>query len=184
MTGQRSREQLLAFLDYVGSKGLMSPVTARSRKASANRVLSILSEDEAEDVTSLDLDALMIRFSNLEGQNYTPESLMTYKSRVKAAIDDFRAYLSNPLTFKSRIQPREKRQSRVDPKKGGPVRPRETAAVPIARVVEPPIAGSNVLNIPLRADLTIRIHGLPFDITEGEAKKIANVILAMASPPE
>src|SRR5690242_1747920 len=63
MTQDRSRAELLKFLDYLGEKGLMSPVTARSRKASANRVLSILSDEESDDVTKLDLDEIMTRFS-------------------------------------------------------------------------------------------------------------------------
>ena len=183
MSQQRSRDELLKFLDYIGSKGLLSPVTARSRKASAKKVLSILSEDEAEDVTALDIDAVMLRFSNLEGKNYTPDSLMTYKSRVKAAIDDFRSYLSNPLTFKSRTQTRERREK---PSNDKLTAQRVTAAAPVSapRTVEAPLAASNVLNIPLRADLIVRVHGLPFDLTSGEAKKIANVILAMAAPAE
>lgn len=184
MPGQRSRDQLLGFLEYVGSKGLVSPVTARSRKAAANRVLSILSEEEAEDVTALDLDALMLRFNNLEGRNYTPESLMTYKSRVKSSIDDFRSYLSNPLTFKSGTQARERREKRGEPDNGVKARPRHVSLVPAPRPVVAPLAAANVLNIPLRADLTVRIHGLPFNLSSGEAKKIANVILAMTAPAE
>jgi hypothetical protein len=185
MANQRSREELLNFLDYVATKGLMSPVTARSRKASANRVLGILSEDEAEDVTVLDIDALMQRFSNLEGKNYTPESMMTYKSRVKAAIDDFRAYLSNPLTFKPRTQARPIREPKANASTADAPTPRlRIRPAPTPRPVEAPLAASNVLNIPLRSDLTVRVHGLPFDLSPGEAKKIANVILAMAAPAE
>jgi hypothetical protein len=183
MASQRSREELLNFLDYVAAKGLVSPVTARSRKASANKVLGILSEEEAEDITALDLDSVMLRFSNLEGKNYTPESLMTYKSRVKSAVDDFRSYLSNPLTFKSGTQSRERREPKVSASKSKGLA-RVVAASPAPRQIEAPMAASNVLNIPLRSDLTVRVHGLPFDLSAGEAKKIANVILAMAAPAE
>jgi hypothetical protein len=38
-----------------------------------------------------------------------------------------------------------------------------------------------VLPIPIRPDLTIEVLGLPFDLTSGEAKKIANVVLAMVA---
>lgn len=41
-------------------------------------------------------------------------------------------------------------------------------------------AEERMLNIPLREDLIVRIHGLPFDITLAEAKKIAAVITAYA----
>jgi hypothetical protein len=40
---------------------------------------------------------------------------------------------------------------------------------------------NRILPIKIRKDLTIHIQDLPFDMTEAEAKKIANVILALAS---
>jgi hypothetical protein len=43
-----------------------------------------------------------------------------------------------------------------------------------------PSAGVGIIPIPIRADLTVHIQGLPFDLTSREAKKVANVILAMA----
>jgi hypothetical protein len=38
----------------------------------------------------------------------------------------------------------------------------------------------SILPIPIRADLTVYIQGLPFDLTESEAKRISNVVTAMA----
>lgn len=38
----------------------------------------------------------------------------------------------------------------------------------------------NQLPIPLRQNLTVRVFGLPYDLTAAEAKKIANIILAHA----
>lgn len=181
MAQARSREELLNFLDYLAEKGLMSPVTARSRKASANRVLSILSDEEAADITNLDIDQIMARFSNLEGRKYTPESLMTYKSRVKSAVEDFGAYLSNPLSFRPGAQPRDRRSA--GNKLRREVSPRPTGTEPTHSEKEP-AAAANILNIPLRSDLIVRIQGLPFDITPAEAKKISNVILAMALPSD
>ena len=37
-----------------------------------------------------------------------------------------------------------------------------------------------IIPIPLRADLTVFIQGLPIDLTEAEAEKIARVVKAMA----
>ena len=100
MPQTRSREELLKFLDYVRAKGLMSPNTAESRKASVNKVLGILSDEEADDVTALDLDQVISRFGNLHGKQYTPESLRSYRSRVKSSIEDFKRYVDNPMAFK------------------------------------------------------------------------------------
>jgi hypothetical protein len=56
--------------------------------------------------------------------------------------------------------------------------------VPVRRVRATPARRSrrDVLPIPIRADLTVRVHGLPFDLTQAEARKVAAVIQAMAVP--
>lgn len=42
---------------------------------------------------------------------------------------------------------------------------------------------SEILSIPLREGLFIRIHGIPWDLTVEEAERISHVILAHAPPP-
>jgi hypothetical protein len=181
--GQRSRDELFRFLDYVRAKGLMSPNTVESRKASANKVLGILDLDEAEDVTKLDLDEVVHRFNNLHGQKYTPDSLRSYKSRTKSAIEDFSRYLENPMAFKPGVQRREKKavngslQKKVHHLEAPDM---STASPVLGRPTLIPAASSNILPIPLRAELTVHVQGLPFDLTPAEAKKIAAVIQAMA----
>lgn len=179
----RSRAALLEFLDYLAAKGLMAKATVAARKAAATQMLGILEQDEAADVTILDLDQVVHRFQNLHGKKYTPQSLTTYKSRVKAAIDDFGAYSANPLAFRPSVQSRE----RSKPKNGkqpsaskAPEVPEPPKAEASPRPVHSAVASSNILPIPLRADLTVFIQGLPFDLSPQEARKISNVVLAMA----
>ncbi|MCA1654486.1 MAG: hypothetical protein ABR588_00685 [Sphingomicrobium sp.] len=182
---KRSREALQEFLDYLGDKGLMAKATAHARKAAANKILGILSEEEASDVTAIDLDDVIHRFSNLHGKKYTPQSLVTYKSRLRSALDDFDAYIANPLAFRPSLQRREPRT-----KEGrGPAsltneNGAQAGAGSSARAVHAPLAASNILPVPLRSDLTVHIQGLPFDLSAGEAKKLANIIMAMAMPLE
>lgn len=182
MDAKRSKAALLEFLDYLATKGLMAPATARARKAAAGKVLGILSAEEAEDVTDIDLDEVMIRFSNLEGKSYTPDSMVTYKSRVKSALEDFASYVNNPLGFKPGLQQRERKPS---PRKSTPAAADSAAATGDTTTPRAPasVAGpmsSSILPIPVRADLTVYVQGLPFDLTPSEAKKIANVVIAMA----
>lgn len=177
----RSREEFFKFLDYIRAKGLMSPATVEARKASANKVLSILDEREAQDVTILDLDVVVDRFGNLHGKNYTPDSLRSYKSRTKSAIDDFARYLENPLGFKPGVQRRDRKPTNGVTKKVHLKAENTTTAAPVVgRPALTPAASSNILPIPLRVDLTVHVQGLPFDLTPAEAKKIAAVIQAMA----
>jgi hypothetical protein len=184
MDSKRSREAALEFLEYIAQKGLMAQATARARKAAVNKVLGILDDNEAQDVTSIDLDAVMNRFGHLQGKEYTPQSLVAYKSRVKAALDDFTSYVENPLAFRPSAQARQRKPA--SGKASGAARSsldnsvREAPRQSVAAVAGP--MTSSILPIPIRADLTIHIQGLPFDLTEAEAKKIASVIQAMATP--
>ncbi|MBL8545427.1 MAG: hypothetical protein JNL81_03135 [Hyphomonadaceae bacterium] len=181
MASDRSREKLIEFIEYLGNKGLLASATAGARKAAVGKVFGILSEEEASDVFAVDLDVLMTRFSNLQGKNYTPESMTTYKSRVRSSLDEFAEYLKNPLGYKPGVQSRDRRpKPSKENENGSPAKPTPKAS-PAAD--SPTTAGiSNILPIQLRADLTVRIQGIPFDLTEAEARRIANVILAMANP--
>ncbi|MCW1430336.1 hypothetical protein [Novosphingobium sp. JCM 18896] len=179
----RSRDALLEFLDYLAAKGLMAKATASARKAASSQILGVLDPDEAADITALDLDQVVTRFQNLHGKKYTPQSLTTYKSRVKAAIDDFDSYSANPLAFRPSIQSKERAKTKIS-KQSVSLKVADDAEVirpeTSPRPAHSPLVSSNILPIPLRADLTIFIQGLPFDLTVQEARKISNVVLAMA----
>lgn len=176
-------DALLAFLDYLADKGLMKRQTAASRKAVVNKVFSALDDADREDVLSADVDAIIERFVNLEGGKYTPESLQTYKSRLKSTLDDFASYRKDPMSFRPSAQQRAARRTKTPPNAdngdGEGPKPAGSAAVAntVVRSADPPV---NILPIPIRADLTIKIQGLPFDLTESEANKLAAVIKALA----
>lgn len=180
MPNEKSRANLLEFLDYLADKGLMAKSTASARRAAASKVLGILSEEEASDVTLLDLDEVMSRFQNLEGKGYTPGSLATYRGRIKSAVDDFDRYVNNPLGFKPNVRSRERRKSET-PKSGKKGRPEEDKKQSEPQTLSTPMSNS-IVPIPIRQETTIYVQGLPFDLTEAEAERIANVIRAMATP--
>lgn len=181
MSNDRSRKALMEFMDYLADKGLMAKNTAMARKAASNKVLGILPEDMTSDVTTIDLDEVMLRFQNLEGKKYTPGSLNTYKSRVRAALDDFESYLKNPMGFRPNLQTRERRSKNTTAESSGTMTDAGGARnVQPSRPVTSSPASSTILPIPIRPDLTVHIQGLPFDLTEAEARKISNVVLAMA----
>jgi hypothetical protein len=174
MTDKRTKQDFLDFLDWMSEKGLMAKNTVAARKAAATKVLGILSDEEAQDVTALNLDDVMRRFTNLEGRGYTPGSLTTYLSRLRSALDDFKVYLDKPLNFRPGVQPRERRKPEVR---------KETESTAPAVNGEIAVAPApNALSIPIRPDKMIVIQGLPYDLTEAEAAKIANIIRAMVTP--
>lgn len=176
-----SREAVADFLDYASNKGLINKATASARKAAFKRVSAILEPHEAQDVSKLDLDEVMHRFSNLEGSAFTPDSLTTYRSRVRTVLDDFLAWKKDPMAFRPRTSTAGRKASKVAATKPD--------AAPLRRADPAPVAASNLsqthsLPIPLRSDLTVFVHGVPFDLSKAEAKRIANVILAMAVETE
>jgi len=183
MSNGRSRADLLKFIDWMGDKNLLPANTASSRKASANMVFSILSEDEAVDVTSINLDDLMMRFGNKYGQKYGTGSLLTYKSRIRSALEDFKSYCENPLTFKPTGKSRPRARVSTDKSINGKadIKLQPTTVESVGVSVAPPLSAVQILPIAIRPNLTVQIAGLPFDLTELEAKKIANIILAHAT---
>lgn len=182
MAGNRSREGLVEFLDWVETKGLLPSGTVQGRKAAVNRVLSVLDDQEAQDVTQLDLDHIMDRFINLNSSGYTPDSLRTYRGRVGSSIRDFESYVSNPMAFRP-VRPLKLKPGKQDKSAAKAMvvlakQPESTRPTPA------PMPGVNLIPIPLRADLTVRLEGIPFDLTMAEARRIANVVIALAIPDQ
>jgi hypothetical protein len=180
MKGQaRSREALSAFLDYLADKGLMEKNTVAARKAAVTKVLGILDDVESSDVTAVNIEDAISRFQRLHGRDYTPASLISYKSRLKSALDDFQSYLSNPLAFRPTVQNRVRTKTKIareeKPESGGRPERRGDQARPVAM----PAAAGLIVPIPIRPDLTVHVQGIPFDLTEAEARKIAAVVTAM-----
>lgn len=177
----KSFTALLEFLDWTADKGLMAKNTVGGRKAAITAVLGILDPEEKGDVTAVDLDSAMTRFVNLQGKKYNTSSLNVYKSRTNAAINDFAKWINDPLAFKPQSNKPEKVQSKVvkssKAASGQDHQHEQPAANPGAA---PSQASANVFPVPIRENVVVRIHGLPFDLTAAEAEKIANVVKAMA----
>ena len=185
MTQNRSREDFIRFLEYLGQKGMVPQATASARRTAAFKVLAVLSDEEAQDVINLDVDHIMSRFDNLNPHQYTPESLQSYRSRLKTALSDFRAYSENPVLFRpnGKVRQRHKVASVATPESRK--KPQAVLATPSASGFSntPAVDLPNVSQLPiqLRQNLIVRIFGLPFDLTKLEAQKIANIVIAHAS---
>jgi hypothetical protein len=181
----RSLDSLLVHLDYLATKGLVPRNTIVGRKAACNKVLGILDPEEQTDIAAIDLDNVMGRFINLEGRSYNPSSLGVYKSRVATSIADFLAYLDNPSGYKPQNRPKT---GAAENGKKQPAKKAENKPVPrneVPRREEPSVHQSaNVFPIPIRADVVVRIMNLPFDLTQIEASKIADVVKALAMKSE
>ena len=184
MTQNRSRDDFIRFLEYLGGKGLVPQATASARRTAAFKVLSVLSDDEALDVIDLDLDHVMSRFDNLNPHQYTPESLQAYRSRLKTALSDFRAYSENPVSFKpnGKVRQRAKATANAAQESKKKLSSSLNPGIAVGFSNAPAVDLPNVSQLPiqLRQNLTVRVFGLPYDLTKQEAQKIANIVLAHA----
>jgi hypothetical protein len=174
---------LFKFLDWMADKGYTPANTASSRKAAANKVISSLGDQEAENVLSIDIDDAIQRFAVKHGGRYSTDSLQSYKSRVKTALEDFAAYKADPVGFRpsGRIssKPKGSPSKQSKPIVGNQsAKPTIASPAPTAPSVSPVVLGGDVVPVPIREGLIVKIGNLPFDLTADEARKIANVVLA------
>lgn len=174
---ERSLDDLLEFLDWMASKGFMAKNTAFGRKAACAAVLGILDPEEREDVTQVDIDQVMSRFTTLHGKKYAPKSLRVYRGRTQNSIEDFIRYKADPENFRAQAAAGKNTEPNKPKKKKTAT---DTSSPSQAPVSSTAMHSPNVYPIPIRADLVVRIHGLPFDLTRAEAERIANVVKAMA----
>lgn len=176
-----SLDALVKFLDYAGEKGLIKPNTARSRRIAATKVLSLLEDNEKNDLKSVDIEHAFERFANLEGQSYNPSSLKIYKSRLRLALKDFFSYVEDPVSFR----PTGVQRATSNQKKKNENNSFENKAENNNRVQSKTEVSNNtesiqklVIPVPLRERLTVEIHNIPPDLTEGESEKISAIIKA------
>ncbi|QYU69592.1 hypothetical protein J4558_05480 [Leptolyngbya sp. 15MV] len=172
---------LLEFLDWMADKGYAPANTISSRKAAVNKVISSLGPDEASAVLDVDVEDAINRFATKHGGGYSTESLQSYKSRLRTALDDFRGYKVDPVGFRpsGRIPVRPKPDSASAKPKKKLVRPAPTRAQTApATSSHAFIPTQDVIPIAIRDGLIVKIGNLPFDLTADEARKISNVILA------
>ena len=174
MTKDYSADAFFRFMDMVKNKGLLNPNTAQSRKAASNKMLDMLEPNEKQDLREIDIDHLHERFENKLGSAYNPSSLQVYKSRFKSALEDFISWVDNPSAFRPSTTKRENTQRPAAKPKNKRVRSSTGEPAGQSSPADFPIY------VPIRSDLVVQITGVPADLTDAEASKIAAVIQAYA----
>lgn len=187
MTGKDySLRALNEFLDYLANKHLLNKNTVQSRKGAANKILGVLDEQEASDLKQLDLDLVFQRFANKAGKDYKPESLMVYRSRLSSALNDFFLYVENPAQFRPALKSNGSSTAKKPAKAVRKAEDQRAEGKPMGGEHAPPTTtqvstpGSVNVPVPLREGVTVQITGLPVDLTEAEASRLAAIIKAYA----
>ena len=174
MANAYSADDLLEFIDHAGDKGLMPAATAQALAVAARNVLGILSDDEKSDLSQLDLDATVRRFTNKRAKDFNPTSLKEYGRRVRRAVELFLRWREDPANFAV------KTRTTTGPRKRGfasdePVT-RETST---EQALEE-MAGTYRSAIPIRPGLVVTLVNVPNDLTSAEAERIAGFVRMLA----
>jgi hypothetical protein len=182
MANGYSRADLVEFLDYMANKGLGGSSMLAGRKTAVNAFTSVLDADELVDLRKLDLDVVATRLINRRGNEFKPESVRVYRSRVEAAIADLVRYRQDPIAFKP---------IGAAPPKRPPADKKEKASVSAdvsqpasPKFIEPALTSEITFPVPIRPSVVVRLIGIPSDLTRKEAERISAVVLALASNEE
>jgi hypothetical protein len=178
MTTQYSSDKLLTFLREAALAGRMTPAVARTRRAAAEALFDKLTEEEAADLRTLDLDALMARFLDIHGSGLRSEVVQLYGERLYDALEDFFRFLQAPEGFRAS---RPRAHGTASSASAGDSA--ETRALETVRLSAPG-QRPDVIPVKLGEGRVVYLHGIPADLTAREAQKLSRVIQALADDRE
>lgn len=172
-----SSRALLHHWRWAAEKGLMNRNTAAGIRSAVVQVVGVLDEKEQADVTQLDVDAVLKRFTNLKAQEFKPAVLDTYQNRFRQAVASFAQFVRDPSTWKPGIAERPAQRGK---RNGNGERASGKHAAPVEAIVQPPVATGLVeYPFPIRDGQTAKLQ-LPRDIKVAEVKRIAAFMSTLA----
>ena len=168
-----SREKLDEFLGWVAEKGLMKLGTARALRSACKTVLAVMEDDEARDMSTVDLQDVVQRYQNLHGMAVNPRTLQVYDRRVRQAVTEFLRYNEDRANWKPSAVQRSKKPAQSAKKR------RPASRTPINGGVENPESHPLDLDVskivhsfPLRRDTIVTVSGIPFDVKRSEMSRL------------
>lgn len=137
-----SIDGLLAFCDYLVEKGYAKPGMVNPWKSAVRQVFSTVDGDEfgSIDVRSLDLEEYMSRFENMTKGKYKAESISSYRTRVRRALDAYQFFLAEgrPPSFSRSASRRSKTVEGREPARNTGMPPEAPTTPVVASLVEYP----------------------------------------------
>ena len=176
MANSYSADDLLEFLDHAGDKGLMPAATAQALAVATRNVMGILAEDEKADLSQLDLEAVLKRFTNKRARDFNPTSLKEYGRRVRRAVELFLNWREDPANFTIKTRT----TSALRKKDRGPGNGEPMSREAPAEQVPDEIAGTYRSALPIRPGLVVTLVNIPYDLTNAEAERIAGFVRMLA----
>ena len=186
MDGDFSKASLLKFIDFSLDKAFVASETGKAWRVAATKLLEDLTEEEEADVRKVDVEIASRRFANRNPGVYTPESLTTYRSRAKAAIEEFISYTNNPFGYKPRGLNGKTRKTEPKSRQSKPVNVPTKMDAPTAAPTQPVLGHrapeketALTYPFPIRQDFLAQVT-VPRDLTSDEARRLGAFLLALA----
>jgi hypothetical protein len=176
-------EEMLEFLEIVGSKGFLNPNTVGARATACRKFIDIL-EPEQRNVEYLtdNLDVVKGRFMHLN-KDVAGATVDEYARRVKLVVDDFVAWKADRAGWEKKNAAKQASRPASDgEKKAKPKADKtETASTSkpdISATIDPSM---RTVEVPLRKGVEAKLTIPREDFTMADAMKIAWAMVAYTS---
>ncbi|EBU9171653.1 hypothetical protein DMM54_21750 [Salmonella enterica subsp. enterica serovar Augustenborg] len=158
------------FLEELMSLNIMKEATARNLKNSSARLLTVVKEEEMDDVTKLDVNELAERYINATEPKPSDSSITAYKSRMESAIKKFVAYQAGETIPYIPVERQEEEEELVELKQPVEVKSATPSSYSLPVVIRPELG------------VTVTIGGIPTDLTSEEAERISSILKVYVRP--
>ncbi|ECW7554131.1 hypothetical protein GYL01_003340 [Salmonella enterica] len=158
------------FLEELMSLNIMKEATARNLKNSSARLLTVVKEEEMDDVTKLDVNELAERYINATEPKPSDSSITAYKSRMESAIKKFVAYQAGETIPYIPVERQEEEEELVELKQPVKVKSATPSSYSLPVVIRP------------ESGVTVTISGIPTDLTSEEAERISSILKVYVRP--
>lgn len=182
-----SKQALMDFIETSINKGWSNPNTGGGVRAACRQILEQVGP--AEDVRQVDVGLALKQFANRNPGKLSGDSLRVYESRVRGAIENFTAFVTDPVSYKPTTKggaPRARRSEQRNGKEASAptgkteASPASVHSVPHAVTSRASASDTSLtLPFPLRPDFLAQVT-VPRDMTKDEAKRLAVFIDALA----
>lgn len=165
------------FLEKLLTLGVVNESTARNLKNSSARLLTAVKDNEMDDVTKINVDDLVMRYVAMSESKPSPSSIAAYRSRTESAIKKFIAFQQgDEIPYTPQLKKEEVVAVKEDTFEMGNLEPEALKSASNTKTFTLPVT------IRPEEGIAVTISGIPMDITNDEAERIASILKVYVRP--
>jgi len=158
---------LVEFIDSLPLMGAVGESTLKNLKA-VPKMLQFV-DSSINNFEDIDAEATVEAFIEETNAQVGTPSRSSYKSRINQAIKLYRNYLNDPMSI---VENQEKEVTTKNPR----------PEINLPQFAIQPTATKIDIPVPIRDGLILMIPGVPTDLTNEEAERIASILKVYARP--